>query len=94
MSIEFLSELEQLLNERKSTLPEGSYTSTMFQKGLDSILQKVVEEAGEVVIAAKNTDEHEFKGEAADLLFHFLLMLVKKGVPLSDVIAVLEERHR
>lgn len=88
-----MTELEQLLNERKTTLPEGSYTSSMFQKGRDGILQKVVEEAGEVVIAAKNDDDEDFKGEAADLLFHTLLMLVEKGVPLSDIVAVLKERH-
>ena len=75
-------------------LPEGSYTSKMFQKGQDAILQKVVEEAGEVVIAAKNTDEDEFKGEAADLLFHTLLMLVEKDIPLADVVNVLRERHQ
>lgn len=92
-SFDFLSQLELLLKDRKSTLPEGSYTSKMFQKGLDKITQKVGEEAVETVIASKNDDRHEFVYESADLIFHLILLLVEKDVPLRDIISELEQRH-
>jgi phosphoribosyl-ATP pyrophosphohydrolase/phosphoribosyl-AMP cyclohydrolase len=92
-SFDFLSQLESLLNDRKRTLPEGSYTSKMFQKGLDKITQKVGEEAVETVIASKNDDRKEFVYESADLIFHLLLLLVEKDVPLRDIINELEQRH-
>ena len=91
--LEFLSQLEVLLMKRKSTLPRNSYTSTMFRKGLDKIAQKVGEEAVETVIASKNTDEKEMVNETADLLFHTLLLLVEKGIPLHTIVDALQERH-
>ncbi|KGX86210.1 bifunctional phosphoribosyl-AMP cyclohydrolase/phosphoribosyl-ATP diphosphatase HisIE [Pontibacillus litoralis] len=89
-----LDELEWLLMERKKVPIEGSYTSNMLRQGLDRIAKKVPEEAGEVVIAAKNNDHEELAEETADLFFHTLLLLVDRGLSLSDVLQVLEIRHR
>ncbi|MEC3883232.1 bifunctional phosphoribosyl-AMP cyclohydrolase/phosphoribosyl-ATP diphosphatase HisIE [Halobacillus sp. HZG1] len=88
-----LDELQTVLADRKATLPEGSYTSTLFQEGVDRIAKKIGEEAGEVIIAAKNDDPEEIALESADLLFHLLLILTDRQVPLDDVLAVLEKRH-
>ena len=89
----FLSDLEALLKDRKKTLPEGSYTSKLFTGGLDRILKKIGEEAGEVIIAAKNHDPHELKNESADLLFHLLVLLVEQGLSFEDVVATLQARQ-
>lgn len=89
----FLFELQALLRERKESTPEGSYTSSLFQKGLDKIAQKVGEEAVETVIASKNTDEKEFLYEASDLLFHLMVLLTERGNTLEDLISELEKRH-
>jgi phosphoribosyl-AMP cyclohydrolase / phosphoribosyl-ATP pyrophosphohydrolase len=89
----FLAYLESFLQERKRTMPEGSYTSKMFAKGLDKIAQKVGEEAVETVIAAKNSDEKEFIYEASDLLFHLTLLLVEKNIPFESLIEELRSRH-
>jgi len=89
----FLAYLEAFLYERKRTMPEGSYTSKMFAKGLDKIAQKVGEEAVETVIAAKNTDEKEFIYEASDLLFHLTLLLVEKDIPFEALVDELRSRH-
>lgn len=88
-----LDELQSVLAERKSLLPEGSYTSKLFQEGVDRIAKKIGEEAGEVIIAAKNDDPSEMALESADLLFHLLMILTDRGVPFDDVLRVLEERH-
>lgn len=88
-----LDELQSVLAERKSLLPEGSYTSKLFQEGVDRIAKKIGEEAGEVIIAAKNDDPAEMALESADLIFHLLMILTDRGVPLDDVLRVLEERH-
>lgn len=89
-----LDELQETLAERKATLPQGSYTSDMFQNGVDRIAKKVTEEAGEVIIAAKNNDHEELTWETADLLFHTMLLLTERGLPLDNVLHALEERHR
>ena len=90
----WLGDLEDLLRSRKaSASQESSYTERLFAKGLDRIAKKVVEEAGEVVIAAKNESREEFLGEAADLLFHLDALLVARGASLTDVAAVLRGRH-
>jgi len=91
--ISFLPQLFELLQERKKKLPENSYTSKLFQEGLDRIAQKVGEEAVEVVIAAKNSETGKFVGESADLLFHFLVLLAEKGIALQEIIAELQKRH-
>ncbi len=91
--LKFLQELEELLYERKEAMPKGSYTTSMYKKGLDKIAQKVGEEAVETVIAAKNSGSGETIGEAADLLFHLMLLLAEKEIPLREVIKVLRKRH-
>ncbi|SJZ56894.1 phosphoribosyl-ATP pyrophosphatase [Pilibacter termitis] len=88
-----IDELYQTILNRKSNAKEGSYTTYLFEKGLDKILKKVGEEATEVVLAAKNQDKEELANEAADLLFHTLVALAEVGVTPSDVKAVLESRE-
>jgi phosphoribosyl-ATP pyrophosphohydrolase/phosphoribosyl-ATP pyrophosphohydrolase/phosphoribosyl-AMP cyclohydrolase len=92
--MQFLNELENLLAERKETQPENSYTASLFRDGQDRILKKVVEEAGETVLAAKNKDRREIIHETADLLFHTIVMLVNEGVSLEEIVEELETRHR
>ncbi len=91
--MKFLEELEELLKQRKKELPEKSYTADLFKKGIDRILKKIGEEAGEVIIAAKNTDEPELVHEVADLLFHLQVLLVEKNIPLSKIEDELKKRH-
>lgn len=91
--MKFLEELEQILILRKKELPEKSYTADLFKKGVDRILKKVGEEAGEVLIAAKNSDEHELVHEVADLVFHLQVLLVEKNIPLSKIEDELKKRH-
>ncbi|MDH5655959.1 MAG: phosphoribosyl-ATP diphosphatase [Spirochaetia bacterium] len=89
----FLNELEDVLKLRKDKLPENSYTARLFREGDDRILKKIVEEAGEVVIAAKGTDRHEVVHESADLLFHLMMLLVHKGISLKEIEDELQKRH-
>jgi phosphoribosyl-ATP pyrophosphohydrolase/phosphoribosyl-AMP cyclohydrolase len=89
----FLTYLESIIESRKSGTDENSYVKKMFAKGLNKIAQKVGEEAVELVIEAKDSDEELFLGEAADLLFHYLLLLNAKGFNLRKVIAILQKRH-
>ena len=91
--IQFLMKLQNIIEQRKNQGPEGSYTATLFASGINKIAQKVGEEAVEVVIEAKDSDSTKFKEETADLLFHLLVLLEQKGVKLSEVVKVLEERH-
>jgi phosphoribosyl-ATP pyrophosphohydrolase/phosphoribosyl-AMP cyclohydrolase len=90
----FLQYLDDLIKFRKKELPENSYTTKLFKQGENRIIQKVGEEAIETVIAAKNNDREELINESADLLFHLLVMLNQKEIPLNDVISELEKRHR
>jgi phosphoribosyl-ATP pyrophosphohydrolase/phosphoribosyl-AMP cyclohydrolase len=90
----FLAELEEIISARKVMKPEGSYVAGLFDRGLDRILKKVGEEAGEVIIAAKNEDRNELIYETGDLLFHVLVLLVQKEVALSEVLAELSRRHK
>lgn len=93
-TLPWLGRLEALLASRKASADlNGSYTQKLFAKGVDRIAKKVVEEAGEVVIAAKNDDREEFLGEAADLLFHLDMLLLERGASLLDVVEVLQKRH-
>jgi len=89
-----LDELERTIAEREAEMPDGAYTTYLFEKGVDKILKKVGEEAGEVIIAAKNRDPEELKWEVADLLYHVLVLLREQKLPLDEVLAVLEERHK
>ena len=88
----FLEHLESIIDERRRNRSEHSYVSGLFAAGINKIAQKVGEEAVETVIAAKDTDNDAFKSEAADLLFHYLVLLNAKGVTLGDVVGVLRER--
>jgi len=90
----FLETLEQVIDNRKSADPESSYVAKMYAKGLNKIAQKVGEEAVELVIEAKDNNPELFLNEAADLLFHYLLLLNAKGVNLQKVTDLLQERHR
>jgi len=89
----FLDALQDLLQKRKAELPKGSYTAKLFEKGTDSIAQKVGEEAVELVIEAKGDNDVRFLNEGADLLFHMLILFVDRGFRLEDVVRILEERH-
>lgn len=93
-NIDFLLELEKLLISRKKEKPEGSYTTQLFSEGIDKIAQKVGEEAVETIIAAKNDDEEEFIYESADLVYHLLVLLVEREIPLEKVIGELQKRSR
>lgn len=91
--IPFLAEVERVVKDRKDNPEEGSYTSYLFEKGIDKIAKKTGEEAVETVIAAKNENKEEFVGECADLMYHLLVLLQAKGVTLSDVCTQLKERR-
>lgn len=90
---QFLNYLQSVIHDRKVNPADGSYTASLFRRGVNKIAQKVGEEAVELVIEAKDTNDELFKGEAADLLFHFLVLLEQKDMALDDVIAVLQQRH-
>jgi phosphoribosyl-ATP pyrophosphohydrolase/phosphoribosyl-AMP cyclohydrolase len=93
-NIEFLVYLQDLIDRRKKEMPEGSYTTSLFNKGINKIAQKVGEEAVELIIEAKGNDKNLFLNESADLLYHLLVLLTEKGYRIEDVIRVLEERHK
>ncbi len=89
----FLIELENTIIDRHQTPTKDSYTATLFASGINRIAQKVGEEAVELVIEAKDRNEELFLNEGADLLYHYLVLLVAKGYVLEDVIEVLKKRH-
>ncbi|GAB3642169.1 bifunctional phosphoribosyl-AMP cyclohydrolase/phosphoribosyl-ATP diphosphatase HisIE [Spirosoma arcticum] len=90
---QFLNYLQGIIHDRKVNPSDSSYTTSLFEKGVNKIAQKVGEEAVELVIEAKDDNDDLFRGEAADLLFHFLVLLEQKNMDLDDIIAVLESRH-
>lgn len=90
----FLFYLENLINDRKANPAANSYTNRLFDKGINKIAQKVGEEAVELVIEAKDDNRELFLGEAADLLFHTLVLLAAKGYRLDEVVEVLQQRHK
>ena len=90
----FLEKLEAIIESRKANLDEKSYVSGLFAKGINKIAQKVGEEAVELVIEAKDNNQELFINEAADLLFHYLILLSAKGFSLNDVTKVLESRSK
>jgi phosphoribosyl-ATP pyrophosphohydrolase/phosphoribosyl-AMP cyclohydrolase len=94
VSNDFLSKLESVIMDRRNNPTEKSYTASLFAKGINKIAQKVGEEAVEVVIEAKDNNEALFLNEAADLLFHYLILLNAKGYQLSHVLNVLQQRHK
>ncbi len=92
-SSEFLSYLEGVIVGRRDFPAEGSYTNHLFTKGINKIAQKVGEEAVELIIEAMDNNKQLFLGEAADLLYHFLVLLAQKGYALDEVMEVLKNRH-
>jgi len=87
-----LSRIEETVRARHAERPAGSYTTYLFEKGIDKILKKVGEEAAETLIAAKNPGTAELRAEAADLVFHLLVLLRERGLPLAEVWDELETR--
>jgi len=88
-----LEGLYALLEGRKKEMPEGSYTSYLFEKGLDKILKKIGEESTEVIVAAKGGERDETVYEIADLVYHVMVLMVEAGIPLSEVRRELASRH-
>ena len=93
-SIAFLAKLESVIAQRATERPDASYTAKLLAKGLNKVAQKVGEEGVETALAGVNEADDKLVGESADLLFHLLVLLRARGVPLSDVIGELEKRHR
>jgi phosphoribosyl-ATP pyrophosphohydrolase/phosphoribosyl-AMP cyclohydrolase len=92
--LDFLGDLDAVIMDRLKKRPRGSYTTSLIKEGTDRIAQKVGEEAVETVIASKNRDRAALVGEAADLVFHLMLLLRARGTSLADAAALLRERHR
>src|SRR6056297_1930127 len=82
---QILEKLERIVQDRKKNMPEDSYTTSLFNKGIDKIAQKVGEEAVEVVIASKNSDDAELIYETADLLYHLIVLLTERSIELKDI---------
>ena len=91
---DFIDHLERTIQDRRDNPSAGSYTTSLLQRGINKVAQKVGEEAVELVIEAKDDDKHLFLNEAADLLYHYLVLLAAKGYTLDEVRQVLRERHR
>ncbi|MFA1739404.1 bifunctional phosphoribosyl-AMP cyclohydrolase/phosphoribosyl-ATP diphosphatase HisIE [Lysinibacillus fusiformis] len=92
-SVEMIAKLVRVIEKREQEMPVGAYTTYLFDKGIDKICKKVGEEATEVVIGAKNRDTEEVKWEAADLIYHLLVLLQEQKVSIYDVLHVLKKRH-
>ncbi|MPY15941.1 bifunctional phosphoribosyl-AMP cyclohydrolase/phosphoribosyl-ATP diphosphatase HisIE [Paenibacillus glucanolyticus] len=88
-----LAELEEVIAQREIERPEGAYTTYLFDKGVDKILKKVGEEASETIIAAKNKDNAELKLEISDLIYHLLVLLQERKLPLNEIMDELSRRH-
>lgn len=88
-----LDALMELIRERKTNPQEGSYTTYLFQKGLDKILKKIGEESTEVIIAAKDNDPKETIYEISDLVYHVMVMMIQQGISLADIRRELASRH-
>lgn len=93
-SSEFLAHLEGVIQRRKNEPSEKSYTTSLFKSGINKVAQKVGEEATELIIEAKDNNDELFLNEAADLLFHYLVLLAAKDKSLDDVINLLKQRHK
>ena len=92
--IQFLSYLQDFIDKRKAEMPEGSYTTSLFQRGTRKITQKVGEEAVETIIGAMANDDENFMYEAGDLLYHLIVLLTHKGYRIEDVVRELKKRHK
>ncbi len=91
--IQFLSYLQDVIDQRKRDMPEGSYTTSLFTKGTRKITQKVGEEAVETIIGAIANDDENFLYESADLIYHLMVLLTHKGFRIEDIAAELKSRH-
>jgi phosphoribosyl-AMP cyclohydrolase / phosphoribosyl-ATP pyrophosphohydrolase len=91
---DFLNYLEHIIELRRTGVDEKSYVRQLFNKGINKIAQKVGEEAVELIIESKDVNQALFLNEAADLLFHYLILLQAKNCSLADVVKVLEQRHQ
>lgn len=92
--VNFIGQLRSIIKSRKEDPHEHSYTSSLFKKGINKVAQKVGEEAVELVIESKDDNKDLFLGEAADLFFHYLVLLEAKGIEFDEVMNVLKERHK
>lgn len=92
--LQFVADLANIIKDRKTNPSDESYTSSLFKKGINKVAQKVGEEAVELVIEAKDNNKDLFVGEAADLLYHYLILLEAKEIPLDDIIDELIKRHK
>ena len=95
MTDDVLDELFEVIEERKETLPEDSYTASLFshEKGENAVLEKLGEETTELILAAKDDDREELAHESADIVYHLLVLLAMKDMDLSDLRAELQERR-
>ena len=94
MPLEFLKELSLIIENRKKTNPELSYTSKLFSEGAFRISQKVGEEGVETALAGVKGDKKEIISESADLIFHLMVLLANNNITLEDVVSELEKRHK
>ncbi len=94
MSCTVLDEVFEVIKQRKAEMPPGSYVASLFEKGEDKILEKVGEEAIEVILASKSGGKGELIYESADLIFHLMVLLAAKGVELEEVYEELRRRRR
>ena len=90
----FLSYLQDFIERRKREMPEGSYTTKLFTKGVNKISQKVGEEAVETIIEATNGTQEQFLYESADLIYHLIVLLTEKGIRIEDLARELKARHK
>jgi phosphoribosyl-ATP pyrophosphohydrolase/phosphoribosyl-AMP cyclohydrolase len=90
----FILVLQEIIRQRQQQAPGNSYVAGLFQKGMNAIAQKVGEEAVELVIEAKDNNNDRFVNEAADLLFHYMILLQAKGFTVDDVLSTLKQRHK
>jgi len=89
-----IQELYKIIEDRKKNPIEGSYTSYLFEEGLDKILKKIGEESAEVIISSKNNDSKEIVSEISDLVYHLLVLMVSQGTKVEDIVNELEKRRR
>lgn len=90
----FLSYLQDFIEKRKAEMPEGSYTTSLFNSGTKKIAQKLGEEAVETIIGAMANDDENFIYESGDLIYHLIVLLTHKGYRIEDVVAELKKRHK
>ena len=92
--MDFLIQLQDIIDQRKSEMPENSYTTKLFKKGINKIAQKVGEEAVELIIEAKDQNDDLFLNEAADLVYHLMVLLSIKSFRIEDIVRILHDRHQ